>query len=97
MEASAGIQHPVVGKVEDCQVPIEEQREVYDPRCRAWYKAALKSPDEAVVSNYQSVDGQTVFTTISRVIHNLFTGETIGVAGIDLDPEIIEKLMNETV
>ena len=69
---------------------------VYDPRCRAWYLGALDSAGEAVVSSYVSVDGQTVFTTISKIVRNLKTDEIIGVAGMDLDPEQIERLMEGT-
>ena len=57
---------------------------------------ALESGGKAVVSSYVSVDGQTVFTTISKIVRNLDTDEIIGVAGMDLDPEQIETLMEGT-
>ena len=44
----------VIGLV--CDVPVEDRRVVYDPRCRDWYVQAKSYPMNVMVSAYLSVD-----------------------------------------
>ncbi|WP_252722881.1 methyl-accepting chemotaxis protein [Treponema pedis] len=53
----------------------------FDPRKRAWYKAAIQKPKESVISPaYISTEG-TIVVSVAQTVHN-DSGELVGVVGI---------------
>ncbi len=40
-----------------CNIPIEDLKYAYDPRCRPWYLGAKLDPNYVVLTSYLSLDG----------------------------------------
>ena len=65
----------------------------YDPRKRPWYQSALANPERAVWSEiYTDFDTQSATLTRAMAVHDEH-GELLGVAGVDLFLDHIQKFL----
>lgn len=76
--------------------PAQELPEGYDPTEREWYKAALANPEKAVWTKpYDDATTGKKVVTIAKVVKN-DAGETMGVAGIDIDISVLSDVITGT-
>jgi methyl-accepting chemotaxis protein len=67
----------------------------YDPRQRPWYKQALASPNEPIITEaYQDVIGKPVVTS-ALVVKNK-QGDIIGVQGLDVTLSTLTDILSNT-
>ncbi|QNH02505.1 methyl-accepting chemotaxis protein [Pseudomonas sediminis] len=73
-------------------VPAAQRASDYDPRARGWYQAAQKASGTVVTEPYIAAStGKLVITVASPVVRD---GQTIGVAGADIDLTTISNIIN---
>ncbi len=73
------------------QYPVSVMPEGYDPRNRPWYKMALTSPRDSVLSKaYMSASGSAVSTIMARVRDS--SGSVVGVIGLDVNLDTLTSL-----
>jgi methyl-accepting chemotaxis protein len=67
-------------------VPEENLPEGYDPRQRGWYKAALESNGQAIISDpYEDAVQKGVYViTFAQVVKDSKNGQVLGVVGLDV-------------
>jgi len=76
------------------QYPLEELGE-YDPRQRPWYKQALLSPNEAIITEaYQDVIGKPVVTAAITIKNT--DDKIIGVQGVDVTLATLTTIISNT-
>lgn len=76
------------------QYPLEELGK-YDPRQRPWYKQALASPNEPILTEaYQDVIGKPVVTS-AFVVKNK-QGNIVGVQGLDVTLSTLTDILSNT-
>ena len=95
-EGHPNVGHPKVGQSLDCEIPIEERRPIFEPRCRPWYQYAHMYPNTAVIVTYLSLDKTEFYVAISKALIDRSNGEVLGVEGIDLSQESIHDIMEQT-
>lgn len=79
---------------EDSQgVTEKEKAKGYDPRTRGWYKTGIAANDVGYTEVYEATLSKELSVSVTKKI--VRNGQTIGVAGIDMDIKPIQKLAQE--
>lgn len=79
---------------EDSQAVTEKDKaKGYDPRTRGWYKTGIAAQDVGYTEVYEaSLTKELSVSVTKKIVRN---GQTIGVAGIDMDIKPIQKLAQD--
>ncbi|WOV85936.1 methyl-accepting chemotaxis protein [Sporosarcina jeotgali] len=73
------------------QDPVINDTSTYDPRTRDWYKEALESPNEVILSNpYPDASVDALVVTVSRM-----TDDQSGVISVDITLDYITELTEQ--
>ncbi len=76
------------------QYPVDTMPENYDPRKRPWYKTALASQDDVILSSaYMSTSGSAVSSLMTRVMDT--SGQIVGIIGVDMNLDTLTTLTSE--
>ena len=78
----------------DSQGVTEKEKPAgYDPKTRAWYKAALAADDTVYTPVYKESKTQKLAAGVVKKINR--DGQTVGVAGITLDVDAIRQIAEQ--
>nr|WP_288911194.1 methyl-accepting chemotaxis protein [uncultured Pseudomonas sp.] len=73
-------------------VPAASRAADYDPRARGWYKAAMTAGRTVVTEPYVAASSGKLVITVATPVKR--AGETIGVAGADIDLASVSAIIN---
>ena len=95
--SSVGVNSAFVGyenlRYADSDGYTDKNKKNYDPRTRGWYKTALNSDKVSYTDVYiDTVNKRPCVSIVKKISRN---GKFIGVAGIDIDLQAIDKLVKD--